>query len=80
MACFVVERHKHLLTTPLLLSDIIFHNRIAAREPALIPQAIKYPLGRMALFTVTTLIIQKPLINLLGKWIQFGRRTGAVRR
>ena len=57
MACFVGERHKHLLTTPLLLSDIIFDDCIAAFEPALIAQAVKHTLGGMTLLTMTALIL-----------------------
>ena len=43
------QRHEHLLAPPFPLPDIVFDDRIAAGEAALIPKPIKHPLSRMPL-------------------------------
>ena len=59
----VVQRHEHLTTTPLLLANVILHDRVAAREPVLVTQPIEYPLRRVALLTRLANIIHQPLLD-----------------
>jgi hypothetical protein len=43
------QRHEHLLRPPPPASDIVLHDRYAAREPILIAEPLKDPLRRMLL-------------------------------
>ena len=72
MARGVVQRHEHLLPAPLLIAHVVLHDRVAAREPVLIPQPIENPLGRVTLLALLPDIIAQPLLDDLGEPVQLG--------
>ncbi len=55
--------HEHILATLIPLAHVMLDDRVADGEPALIPQPIKHPLGRMALLARHLSVLIKPMIN-----------------
>ena len=64
------QRHEHLPPPPFALAHVILHDGVAAREAMFCPKTLEHPFGRVALFTVPALILDKPSIDDLGKPIQ----------
>ena len=66
----VVQRHKHLTATTLLLAHVVLHDRVATGEPVLDAQPIEHPLGRVTLLARTANIFGQPLIDDLTEPVQ----------
>ena len=68
----MIKRHKHFPGHPAPLSDVILDYRLAALIAVLIPQTVKYSLGRMPLLLRSLFIVGQDLVDDPKKWTQFG--------
>ncbi|KEO52385.1 hypothetical protein DT23_18705 [Thioclava indica] len=75
------QRHEHLATTPVMLANVILHDRVAAGEAVFLPQPFEHTLGGVPLLARDTAILFEPGVDDLGKTIQLralDRRLAAV--
>lgn len=62
----------YLLATLMPFAHIVLEDCVAAGEPALVPQTVKHPLGRVALLARHLHILIQPLIDCRDERIQLG--------
>ena len=82
MARRVVQRNEGLARRLPAGSDIVFHDRVAAREPVLVVQPLEDPMCRVALLAryIRIRVRLKDRIDDAGEPVQLGRLTGFERR
>jgi hypothetical protein len=73
--------HEHLAATPVALTHVVLHDRVAAGEPVLVAETLEHPLRRVPLLAMDFPIALQPAIDDPGESIQL-RPLGrcAVRR
>ena len=68
----VGQRHEHLLGLTAMLSDVVLDGGVSAVEPVLVPEALEYPLGRVALPLGTREVILQDGVNHPGEGLKLG--------
>jgi hypothetical protein len=68
----MIKRYKHFPGHPAPLSDVIPDYRLTALIAVLVPQPVKYPLGRVPLLLRSPFIVGQDLVDDPKKWAQFG--------
>lgn len=63
MARRMSQRHEHLLAALIPLAHVILDDRVAAGEPALVPEPVEHPLGRMALLARHLQVFFQPMLD-----------------
>jgi len=62
--------HEHFLPALIPLAHVVLDDRVAAGEPALVAQAVKYPPGGMALLARHLQVLVEPMLDRRNKRIQ----------
>jgi hypothetical protein len=70
MAGRMRHRHEHFPAALFPLAHVILDDRVAAGEPALVPEPIEHPLGGMALFARHLQILVKPMLDRRNEHVQ----------
>ena len=76
----MIKRHKHFPGHPAPLSDIILDNRQTALIAVIVPQPVKYPLGRMPLLFGLSLSSVRICSMIPRNGPSLGRLAGSFRR
>ncbi len=64
------QRHEHLATAPIMLTNVILHDRVAAGEAVFVPEPLEHPLGGVPLFARDAAVLFQPGVDDLGETIQ----------
>ena len=68
----VGQRHEHLPGLTAMLPDVVLDGGVSAVEPVLVPEALEYPLGRVALLPGAREVILQDPVDDAGERLQLG--------